>query len=637
MLQKIGDTFTNQRWLAYILFGALSIIFAAWGAYGIATLQFTSGDNAAKVNGVTIPYSEIRDAWMQQQSDWEQHYGGVMPDAVKTQLENQLLEQYIRDTLLAQRTRKLGYRINDLQLAEAIRQEPAFQLEGQYSAAVAKLRLEQAGITEQAYETDLRQSLRIGQLQAGIRDSDFLTPDEAKRIEALQSEEREVEFAQLPTASYLSAKPVADASVKAYYEAHLADFMTPEYADVQYAELDLSQVMAQTQVSDQDLQSYYDKHKAEYVVPERRHAQHILIAVNAHRDAAAALKRADEVLAKLKAGASFAALAKQYSDDPGSAAQGGDLGWTERSAFTGPMEAFGKALFTMKAGEVSGPVKTQYGYHIIKLDGVEPGKTRTLAQVRSQIEPIVRRTEANDRFGDIQDQIQEQLDEGAPSLAGLAKTFGMKIGDVAKFIRGKGGAPLGDSQDLENAVFSDSTLTDHHIAGPVLIGNDRMVLLADIAHHMPAAKPLAEVRDTIVAALEKARGNKAALAAAQAAVQRLESGTSFATVAHDLGVTVEPPRFVGRNDPSIPATIRAQLFSSPQPAHGKAVYQAFPLSTGGAAVMAVMAVRPGPIDPARMQTALNELATAYGVQSADDYIEQARLDAKVKKNLQVFD
>ncbi|MGH8149595.1 MAG: peptidylprolyl isomerase [Steroidobacteraceae bacterium] len=635
MLQKIGDAFTNQRWLAYILFGALSVIFAAWGAYGIATIQFTTGDNAAKVNGVTIPYSEVRNAWMQQQAAWEQRVGGTMPRAVQTRLENQLLEEYIRDTLLAVRTRKLGYRIGDGQLAEAIRQDPAFQIEGKYSAAVAKLRLQQAGVSEQDYEQDLRQSLRIGQLEGGISDSQFLTPTEVQRIEALKSEEREVQYAVVAPAKFASAAPIDAEAVQGYYAAHRAAFMTPEYVHVQYAELDLSQILAQTQVADQDLKAYYDKHKAEFVVPERRRARHILIAVNAHRTDAEALKRADDVLAKLKAGASFAALAKQYSDDTGSASQGGDLGWADRSAFVGP---FANAVFSMKVGEIRGPVKSQYGYHIVELEGIEPGKTRTLAQVRAQIEPIVRQSEATNQFGDVQEQIQEQLDEGAPSLTGLAKTFHMKLGEVAEFVRGKGGAPLGDSRELEGAVFGDSVLDEHRIGGPVLIGNDRMVLVSDLDHRMPSAKPLAEVRDTIVATLRKQQADAGALLAAQSAVRELESGKPFDGVAQRLGANAEPPRFVGRDDPSVPTEIRNAIFASARPEQGKPVYRSVALASGGAAVIAVMDVKLGTaLNPGLEQSTLRQAMQNAGTESANAYMAEARLTAKVKKNLSVFD
>ncbi len=635
MLQKIGDAFTSRKWLTYILFGALAFIFAAWGAYGIASLQFTSSSDAAKVNGETIPYTQIRQAWMQQQADWQQRFGGDMPAAVRTGLENQLLEQFIRDAMMAQHTRDLGYRVSDAQLTEAVRDEPAFQLEGKYSPEVAKMRLQQAGISPEDYEDDLRQALRTAQLQTGIRESDFLTPSEAARLSALQNEEREVEYALLPAAKFASTAPPDDKSVQAYYDEHKGEFMSQEFVHLQYAELDLSQVASQIQVADSDLHDFYDKHKSQYVVPERRRARHILIAVSKSRDDAAALKRADEVLAKLKAGASFETLAKQYSDDAGSASQGGDLGWADRSTL-GP---FADAVFSMKAGETRGPVKSQFGYHIIQLEGIEPGKVKTFEEARVQIEPVVRQNEATDRFGDLQEQIQQQLDNGTPTLEGLAKSFGMKLGEVAQFDRGSGGAPLGNSRDLQDAVFSDSVLAEHRIGGPVTIGDDRMVLVRALDHRMPAPKPLAEVRDTIVAALRKQQENSAAVTAAQAAVRRLESGTSFDTVVRDLGVTAEPPRFVGRTDPSVPTQLRTVVFDSAKPVKGKPVFQAIALESGGAALLAVTNVKEGtaPVDRNLQATQQQHQAVEYGTEAATDYISQLRLTAKVKKNLEVFE
>ncbi len=636
MLQKIGDAFASRRWLTYILFGALAFIFAAWGAYGVATLQFTSSTDAAKVNGETIPYTEIRQAWLQQQADWQQRFGGDMPAAVKSQLEDQLLEQFIRDVLMAQHTRSLGYRVSDTEIEEAVREEPAFQLEGKYSPDVAKMRLQQAGLTPEAFEDDLRQSLRAGQLQVGIRDSDFLTQAESARLSSLQNEEREIQYVVLPAAKFASSTPPDDKSVQAYYDAHKSEFMTPEFVHLQYAELELSQVTSQVQVADSDLHDYYDKHKSQYVVPERRRARHILIAVSQTRDDAAALKRADEVLAKLKAGTSFEALAKQYSDDSGSASQGGDLGWADRSTFVGP---FADAVFSMKVNEIRGPVKTQYGYHIIQLEGIEPGQVKTFDEARAQIEPIVRRNEATDRFGDIQEQVQQQLDNGTPTLEGLAKSFGLQLGEVAQFDRGTGGAPLGNSRDLQDAAFSDPVVGEHRIGGPVMIGNDRMVLVRALDHHMPAPKPLAQVRDTIVAALRKEQADAAAVAAAQAAVHQLESGTAFDSVAQHLGVTGEPPHFVGRTDPSVPTQIRGVVFESPKPSKGKPVFQAIALDTGGAALLAVTDVKEGtaPVDPQLQTSLLQQQATAYGTEAANDYVEQLRLTAKVKKNLQVFE
>jgi peptidyl-prolyl cis-trans isomerase D len=635
MLQRIGDALTTRKWLTYVLFGALAFIFAAWGAYGIATLQFGSSTSAAKVNGETIPYDQVRQAWLQQQAEWQQRFGGEMPAAVKARLEDELLERFVRTALMAQHTRELGYRVTDAQLLAAVRSEPAFQLEGRYSPDVAKMRLQQAGISEDTFEEDLRQSLRAAELQNGIRDSDFITPAELQHIRALQSEQRQVQYAIVPAAKFASTAPLDDKSVQAYYDAHRADFMNPEFARVQYADLRLAQVASGIQLSDADLHEYYDKHKDRYVEPERRQARHILIAVNASRNDAAALKRAQEVLAKAKAGADFASLAKQYSDDSGSAAQGGELGWSERGSFVAP---FAAALFAMKPNDIAGPVKTQFGYHVIQLEGIQPGRTKTFDQARAEIEAQLRRDRATDRFGDIQEQIQQQLDQGTPTLEGLAKQFGMQTGEVAQFVRGAGGGALGNSRELQDTVFSDSVLGEHHIGGPVLIGDDRLVLVRALDHRAPAPKPLGEVRDRIVAALRTERANQAALAAAQAAAQRLDAGASFDSVVHDLGVTAEPAHFVGRTDPSVPASLRDAIFTLPKPTRGKTVFRALALQGGGAALVAVTGVRTDPIsDPAVLAQTRVQQSEDYGTQAASDYLEQLRLTAKVQKNPELFE
>ncbi len=635
MLQRIGDALTSRKWLTYALFGALAFIFAAWGAYGIATVHLGTGNNAARVNGEVIPYEQVRDAWLRQQSELAQRSGGDLPAAVKTQLEDQLLETFIRAMVMAQHTRELGYRVSEQQIEDAIRQFPAFQLDGKYDPQVAKARLQQAGISPQAFEDDLRQSLRSQEVDSGIRDSDFVTPQEAERIRALQNEERQVEYVVLPADKFASTAPVDDKAIQAYYEAHESQFMTPELARVQYAELTLGQVSSHVQVTDADLHDYYDKHKDRYVLPERRRARHILIAVNDKRGDAAALARAKEVLAKLKAGGDFAALAKEYSDDPGSAAQGGDLGWAERSAFVGP---FADAVFSMKPNEIRGPVKTEFGYHIIELEGIQPGQTKTFEQARAEIEQQVRRDKALDRFGDIQEQIEQALDNGTPTLEGLAKQFGMQTGEVAQFVRGTGGGALGNSRELQNTVFSDSVLAEHRIGGPVLVGNERLILVKALDHHMPAPKPVAQVRDTIIAAIRQERENAAALAAAQSAVQKLESGATLETIAHDYGVKPEPAHYVGRADPSVPAEIRDAVFSSAKPQNGRPVFRTLALGKGGAAIVAITGVKTdAAANPQALASTVREQAERYGAEAANDYLEQLRLTAKVEKNLQVFE
>src|SRR5205809_632290 len=218
--------------------------------------------------------------------------------------------------------RWLGYRVSEDALREAVHSEQAFQVGGQYSPEAAKAALAQAGISLQAYEEDLRTSVQRAQLEGGIRASDFLTPLELTRLTDLEDQEREVRYLVLPVDRFKPAAGVDEAAVQAYYQAHQGQYMTPESARLQYAELRLEALAAQQSVSDADLHAAYEKNKSRLDVPEKRHGRHILIT---GKDDAAALAQAQQVLAQAKAGKDFGDLAKQYSQDPGSAKDGGGL------------------------------------------------------------------------------------------------------------------------------------------------------------------------------------------------------------------------------------------------------------------------------------------------------------------------
>jgi peptidyl-prolyl cis-trans isomerase D len=636
MLQQIGDSLKGHKWLTYVVFGALALIFAAWGAYGVANLNFGSSSYAAKVNGHTIPYEDVKAPWQREQNEWQQRFGSDIPAGERSVMQDQLLESAVRNTLIVDRAHDLGYRVPPEQLAAAIRAEPAFQLDGKYNAEVAKSRLATAGLTEDQYANDLNSDLERRQLEEGMQLSQFMTPTELTRMRALTDQERQVRYAVLPLDRFAAAAQVSDAAIQAYYDAHRVQFMTPESVHLQYAQLTLAQVTDQITVSDADLQDYYTKNKNRYISTEQRHAHHILIAVNDKVDAATALKKAQDIEAKLKAGGNFEALAKQYSDDAGSATQGGDLGLSERGSLEAP---FGDALFAMKPGDISGPVHTRFGYHIIRLDEIEAAHGKTFAEARSDVLVQLKHDRAADKFGDIQERIQQKVDQSGESLETLAKEFGLTLGDIPAYLKGAGGGDLGSSKDLQAVIFGDAVLGEHKIGGPLLVGDDKLVLVKDLSHELPTPKPLAAVRDQIVAALRRQSGSQAALAAANAAVQSLQSGKDFAAVAKDLGVSADAARFVGRQDPSVPAQIREAAFKAPKPADHQATYQAISQPDGGAVVLAVTAVRAAvaPTDQSQVTSLMHDLAVEYGEDDARAYIEQTRKAAKVQKNIGVFD
>jgi peptidyl-prolyl cis-trans isomerase D len=555
---------------------------------------------------------------------------------MKASVQNSLLESLIKNLAMMQRARDLGYRVSNAQIQEAIRNEPAFQIDGQYSPQAARMRLAQAGISLTSFEEQTRSALERQQLEGPIQASDFLTAREIEHLRALTDEEREVRYALLTPAKFQGSVAPDEAAVAAYYAKHQAQFMTPEWVKLEYGELRLDQLAAQTTLTDAELHEAYEKAKDRYVTPEKRRASHILIQIPSGKDGdAVARKKAEDVLAQARAGKDFAALAKQYSQDVGSAAKGGDLGWAERSNFVAP---FADVLFSTPVGEIRGPVKTQYGYHIIRVDDIQAGKTQTFEQARAEVDAQLRRDRASDRFGDRQEQLQRRLEQPGADFDALAKEFQLQTGEVARFLRTTGGPPLGTSNELQDAVFSTATLDEGHIGGPVLLGEDRIVIVKDLEHHKAAPQPLAEVHEVIIAAIMKERGSAAAVQAANEARDKLNGGASFDQVVHDLGVTAEPAHFVGRTDPSIPAQIREAVFRAPKP-EGKAIYRALPLSEGGADLVAVTSLRThGAVVNAQADSTAAEKSRAQqGEGEVAAYLEEVRRTTSVKKNPKAFE
>jgi peptidyl-prolyl cis-trans isomerase D len=292
----------------------------------------------------------------------------------------------------------------------------------------------------------------------------------------------------------------------------------------------------------------------------------------------------------------------------------------------------------MKVGEVAGPVKTKYGYHILKLEGLDPAHTRTLAEVRPELESQVRRDRSADQFGDVQEKIQGRLEQPGADFDVLAKEFNLQTGEVADYQRGTGGAPLGASPELDQVVFSSPVLDEKRIGGPVALGEDRIVIVRALEHRKPAPKPLAAVRDDIVKAIRDEFGRAEAQKVAQSARAKLAGGTSFDEMAKELGVTAEAPRFIGRDDPSVPAPVRTAAFDSAKPAIGKSIFRTAPLDNGGAVVLAISGARLDPNAAPQLQVA--QQREAMGRQGQGDaiaYLEELRRTAEVSKNPRAFE
>ncbi|HWO11732.1 MAG TPA: peptidyl-prolyl cis-trans isomerase, partial [Polyangiaceae bacterium] len=525
------------------------------------------------------------------------------------------------------------YRVSEAAVLDRVHAIPQFQVDGKYDPNTARSVLAQAGQSESEFLSDTRSELLTSQLQQGIGGSYFLTRAEQQRLFNLENEEREVQFAQFEAAKFTGTEPIDDAAIKAYYDKNGDRFMTTESVALEYAELRLEQLATQVAPTEADLQKLYEDNRAMYVLDERRRARHIVIAVSGDDDAAA-LKKAEGVATEARAGKDFAELAKKYSSDS-TAAEGGDLGFVQKKDFPGPL---GDTLFAMNVGDVSAPVKSQFGYHILKLEQVEAGEAKPFADVRAELDSQYRQDRSADLFGERQEELAQRLDKGVTDIDKLAQDLGLTRGSIPEFLRGGGAEPLGSSVDLQQTVFSDATLNQGKIGGPVALGDDRLVLVKVTAHHKAEVKPLATVHEEIVGLLKHERGVAAAKAASEAALAKLTAGEKLDAVAKSYNVTAEPARFVGRGDPSIPAALRTSIFEAPRPAAAPVVRTAA-LDDGSTAVYVVTRTRvtDAGANPA-MTVQMNEQLQQRSAQGeVTAYVNEAKRKAKVVINPGVFE
>jgi peptidyl-prolyl cis-trans isomerase D len=637
MLQKIGDKLQGQRWLAFVMLGMLALVFAAWGAYGIVDFTSTGGNYAAKVNGEEISLSQVKQAWQQQEPQYLRVFGGDIPAAQRDLLQSRILEGFIRNAAVYQQAEKLGFAVTDAQVQRAYQSEPAFQVDGKFSPQAARAALAAAGISPAAFDAEQRRNLAMNQVASTVALSEFLTPTELARLQALEDQQRELRFVLLTPQQFAGTAAIDTAAIEAWYGKHTADYQTTESVSLAFGELSLSDVAAAIKVSDAQLLERYEKNREAYVSAERRQARHILLTIDKPEAEAAVKAQADDLYKQLQAGKDFAELAKANSKDAGSASRGGDLGWADRSTY---VPAFADALFALQAGQISTPVKTEFGYHIIKLEGIEATKSRSLDEVRGELLTQLAREQAAERFGEKQEKLQQRIERGVGNFDELITEFGLKPGTVPAFLKGSGGGSLGTDANLNQAVFSDRVIGQKAVGGPVSLGEDRLVVFRAIEHHPAQAKPLTDVRAAIVAELLRQRGSTAARAAADAAVLRLNAGESFDKVIADLKLKSEPARYVGRVDPGLPVQVLEAAFAGRAPSADKPLRKALSLDEGGAALLAITASRvaDAAASDARLQAQrMSREQQRQGSLVTEAYLTALTNAAKVTKNSKAFE
>jgi peptidyl-prolyl cis-trans isomerase D len=631
MLQSIHDKL--KGWLAYVVLGAIGLVFVFWGI----NWTLSAPTYAAKVNGSEISSNEVRQTYQQQLAQMERQSNVPLDDAMRNEIKRRVLDEYVNSEALVTRADDLGYRVSDSELLAEMSKVPAFQVDGKFDQAHALAVLNAQGRSVSEIEGLFRRDAKLRQLDAALNASSFATPTELKEFRALTRQQRELAWLTLSATKYAASATPDDAAIKAYYDAHKSEYMTPETVNLRFVELSLAQLESKVSVDDAQLKAFYEEQKTKtpdrFSQAEQRRVRHILLPVNDPKEDAAVKLKAEGILKRAQGGEDFSKLAKEFSQDPGSAAQGGDLGWSEKKVFVGP---FADAAFSMKVDEIRGPVKTQFGYHILKLDGIQPPAVKTFEQSKAELETEYKRNEAERLFNNAQDQLADAALQNATDIESVAKKAGLTVQDIANFNRNDGGGALGKVPAVIDAAFSQDVL-DGRLSPIVEVEKGRGVVLRATDHRVPQQRPLEAVRTDVVAAWKKQRGVELAAAAAADAAKRLNAGESWDAVAKSLGITAQAPKFIARSDQDVPMEIRTTAFRAPKPAQ-KSIYENVSFANGDAAVLAFSAVREDP-NAAIVKDAdiRRQFASQIASSEAQSYAAAARADAKVTLNPKAID
>jgi peptidyl-prolyl cis-trans isomerase D len=649
MLQKLRDK--TSGWIASVVLGLLTIPFAFFGVESY--MHQANEDWVAKIEAPPTWWTgapsfwPVSSAWQREEispNEFRQAFENAR-QAQRQQLGNDydprafetpenkraILEQLIDQRVLKMAAQRAGVTVTDAEVKRTILELPVFQVDGKFNADRYQLALTQQQLTPRGFENEIRDSLQVELLPRGLNDSAFVTKTEMDRLLKLLAEERSVAFVQVPPAAP-DAGPVAGKEIDAYWQAHRNEYRAPEQVTVEYVEVEAASMIVPP-ADEATLRARYEKEKGTLGGSGERLVSHILVAVPKDADAAAqkaAEAKANKLATDAKAvGADFAALAKANSDDPVSKAAGGDLGWVGKGVMEKPFE---DAVFAMKAGDISAPVRTDFGWHVLQVREVKGATQQTFEQARAQLEKEQADADRERAFNDTTSKLVDMVNKNPTALEPAAREAKVPVKTLGPFAR-TGGVGIAANKAVQRAAFADSAIQDGMVSDLVEIAPDHVVMLR-VTQHVPARElPAAQVRDRIVAAVRAERTKKAGEAVAEAMLAKLKAGTPLAAVAAEKGlVPVEMPN-ASRGAPLPDRKATQAYFAVPKPAPGKVSPGFVALDDGSHVVFAVSKVIEG--DPtkatAEERTVLQrQLSQSGGADDAKAFVATMRKSMHVQ-------
>jgi peptidyl-prolyl cis-trans isomerase D len=587
MLQQMREQ--ARGIFGWIIIGAIVLVLSIFG-FGALNFFVTSEPLVAEVGDTEIRQSQyLSMVESQRRRLLAQLPPGTDPGLLdEDALRDDVLDGLIQRTLLLEAARRSGMGAPEPSLDEVILATPEFQVDGRFDETRFRIVLASAGMTPVSYRQALGEDLLVNQLASAIGDTGFVTESELEAMAALTRQQRDVAWLTFDPSDYTESLVVEEADVRAYYDANADRFLAPEQVTVEYLTLDLAAMAAEEELDEEEILAAYEDEVAAFEGQERRKSAHILLSVDDDRDEAAAVELAAGLRERVLAGEDFADLAEEYSDDTGSAARGGDLGFAVRGTFVPPFE---RALFDLAVGDLSEPVVSQFGVHLIRLDEVATTEPPSLARLRPTLEQRVRERGAQERFDEARARL-ETLAYEAADLAEPAEALGLEILTAEPFSRDGG---VGDFAltAVVDAAFSDDVLNGGYNS-EILEPRDGVALVLRLVEYAPERlRDFEEVQEEARTSVVFERSREQAAADADAVLARLEDGAAVTAVAAESGREWSRLEGMTRDDREAPAPVIREAFAAAQPGEGDRSIARAELAAGGVAVVAVTAVRPG--------------------------------------------
>ncbi len=605
--------------------GVISIVFALFGLSD--SFSFGSDKNtAAQVNGekiswqtVDVMYRNLSHQYADQQMD---------PQALK----NHIIRVLVQRSALTTDARKKGFRVGEEQMVSRLVRNPSFQEEGKFSEKKYHSVIAQAAYTDRKYREELVQDILVEQVQTGIVASNFTTPGELKKIVGIVDQTRDVGYAKIPAHYFKKKVKLSQEHISDYYEQHKAEFIKPEEVTLEYIELSLDQLASGIKPTANEVKSFYEANTEAYTLPERAEARHILISVSGHDEATdtIAKSKAEALIAALKEGADFAALAEKESQDSVSAKQGGNLGWISRGQTVPEFEA---AVFSLTPGALHPePVRSTFGYHVIQLVSHKASSVRPFKEVSDLVKEQLVRERASEIFTQKSEQLERLAFENASSLASVGAELELDVSETAPFGR-SGGEGLAALQDVIQVAFSEEFLQGNRNSDPIRLSDDTLAVIRLKKHEPTRQLDFEQAKSDVVARLTDLKMASLLQDLTNEFQEKMKSGKKPSVIAQQHGLKWIKKTGITRGSSEVDNDILGASFQIAAAGDTDPSVRQFILEDGSYLILSLDKVKLGDLssmDPNAVRGYSSNLTEMSGQLDYISYIQQTMQTAKIE-------